>query len=553
MTTLLIVDDETHLVDSLAESLDWSSLGIESVWKAYSAYEAIERMKAQSVDILVTDVRMPGMSGLELIAYVNRHHRKVKSVLLTGHAEFAYAKEAVQAQAMDYLLKPVRAEVLEQCLKRILEMIKQEWEEVSSYRRAVATVRGNLPLLRASLLENLLYGKRYAPHELIDRLKLFEIPFQPEDEFAMMLIRLEEEFARYDVQGMSLIENAVTNIAEEIFGEWFELWYCRDKRDYLVFLIKEKQGLKQSKGNRMDEEDRPESSRSHLEDAATRLQYNVNRYLKGTVSVIISDRQAFPSDVSETYRRMVATFLQKVGNIRDMFVTLSGQRRETEEVHSLRIPHESPILIHLLESGRWEEAEHKINGILDELTERWNDSQAHLYEVFFHIAGAFIPIVHRSELTLSSVLGEDFDKLAVGPWCRSPKLLREWALRHLHRIRDELARRTASSQSFIVRQIHALIERTAIKELTVQTIADEVRLHPVYLSKIYKLETGMNISDYLLRHRMNRAQYLLAKTKNKIYEITSELGFQNPNYFAKVFRRQFGMTPQEYRERANLE
>lgn len=552
MTTLLIVDDETHLVDSLAECLDWSSLGIEIVLKAYSAGEAIDHMQAQSVDILVTDVRMPGVSGLELIAYVHRHHRKVKSVLLTGHAEFAYAKEAVQSQAMDYLLKPVRAEVLEQCLKRILEKIRQEWEEVSSYRRAVVTVRGNLPLLRASLLESLLYGKRYAPGELIDRLQLFEISFQPGDEFAMMLIRLEEEFAHYDVQGMTLIENAVTNIAEEIFGELFELWYCRDKRDYLVFLVKAKQDPKGLKGTQAGEENQLESIRSHLEGAATRLQYNVNRYLKGTVSVIIGDRQAFPADVSEIYRRMVATFLRRVGNIKDMFVTLSGQRKETDEVHSLRIPHESPALIHLLESGRWEEAEDKINGILDELTERWNDSQAHLYEVFFHVAGAFIHIIHRSELTLSSVLGEDFEKLAVGPWCHSPKLLREWALRHLHRIRNELALRTARSQSFTVRQIYALIERTPMKELTVQSIADEVRLHPVYLSKIYKLETGMNISDYLLRHRMNRAQYLLANTMNRIYEITSELGFQNPNYFAKVFRRQFGMTPQEYRERANL-
>ncbi|MBB6634578.1 response regulator [Cohnella thailandensis] len=538
MITLLIVDDETHLVDSLAESLDWSTLGIEAVLKAYSAAEAIEHMRAQSVDILITDVRMPGMSGLELIAYANRHHKKTKTVLLTGHAEFAYARQAVQEQAMDYLLKPVRAETLEQCLQRILDRIRQEWEEVGSYQRAVATVRGNLPLLRSSLLENLLYGKRYAPAELTDRLTLFEIAFRTGDEFAMMLIRLEDEFAHDDVQGMNVIENAVTNIAEEIFGEWFELWYCRDKREYLVFLVKAKQPL--------------DRLRYHLEDAATRLQFNVSRYLRGTVSVIIGDGLTFPDDVSDIYRRMVATFLKKVGSIRDMFVTLSDRRVETGEVRSLRVLHESPALINLLEAGRWEEAEDKIQSILDELTAEWQASQAHLYEVFFHIAGAFIHIIHRSELVLSTVLGEDFEKLAAGPWCRSPKLLGEWSMRHLHRIREELALRSASSQSYLVRQVYALIERTPIKELTVQSIADEVRLHPVYLSKIFKLETGMSISDYLHRCRMDRACYLLSNTMGRVYEITAELGFQNPNYFARVFRRQFGMTPQEYRERSNL-
>lgn len=538
MITLLIVDDETHLVDSLAESQDWSTLGIEAVLKAYSAAEAIDCMRAQSVDILITDVRMPGMSGLELIAYANRHHKKTKTVLLTGHAEFAYARQAVQEQAMDYLLKPVRAETLEQCLQRILDRIKQEWEEVSSYQRAVATVRGNLPLLRSSLLEDLLYGKRYAPAELADRLALFDIAFQTGDEFAIMLIRLEGEFAYDDVQGMNLIENAVTNIAEEIFGELFELWYCRDKREYLVFLVKAKQPL--------------EGVRSHLEDSATRLQFNVSRYLRGTVSVIIGDGLTFPDDVPEIYRRMVATFLKKVGSIRDMFVTLSDRRQEVGEVRSLRVLHESPALINLLEAGRWEDAENKIQSIMDELTANRQDSQAHLYEVFFHIAAAFIHMIHRSELDLSSVLGEDFEKLAAGPWCRSPKLLREWAMRHLHRIREELELRSASSQSYLVRQVYVLIERTPIKELTVQSIADVVRLHPVYLSKIFKLETGMSISDYLHRCRMDRARYLLSNTMDRVYEITMELGFQNPNYFAKVFRRQFGMTPQEYRERSNL-
>jgi len=552
MVSLLIVDDETHLADSLAESLDWSALGIESVRKAYSADEAVALLEEQAVDILLTDIRMPGMSGLELIDFVNRRYSKVKSVLITGHADFSYAKQAVQAQAMDYLLKPVRQEALEQCLLRVMEKIRQEWEEIGSYRRAVDTVRSHLPLIRSSLLEDLLYGKPFASGSLNERFELYEMKFRPDDAFAMMLVRLEDEFAYYGNRELTLVEYAVTNMAEEILAESFEVWHCRDHRDYLVFLVQTQAAGKEKGEEKASREgERPEFARSYLEDAATRLQMNVNRYLKGTISVIVSDIHRFPDDVPDLYRRMVTTYLQRVGSVREMFVTLSDPSKGTEG-QSLRTPSESPALLHLLESGKWEAARGKIMTMIDELAERWSDSQAHLYEVYFHIAGAFIHVVHRGDLALADVMGEDSERLAAGPWCRSAKLLGQWSLRHLARIEEALTARKASSQSYAVRQIHAAIERVPLKNLTVQAIADEVRLHPVYLSKIFKVQTGMSISDYLFQLRMDRAEYLLGKTVAKIYEITAELGFQNPNYFAKVFKRYSGMTPQEFRERANL-
>ena len=86
-------------------------------------------------------------------------------------------------------------------------------------------------------------------------------------------------------------------------------------------------------------------------------------------------------------------------------------------------------------------------------------------------------------------------------------------------------------------------------DISVRSIAERVYLHPVYLSKLFKSETGESLGDYIIRVKMERARWLLAHTNRKIYEITAELGYQNPQYFSKMFKKHFGVTPLEYRER----
>ncbi len=107
MYQLLIVDDEVHVVERLSATVPWLSMGIGQVHKAYSASEALSLLNQFSVDIVITDIQMPGMSGLELIAEISRKWKKTKTIILSGHSDFQYAKEAILHRTEDYLLKPV--------------------------------------------------------------------------------------------------------------------------------------------------------------------------------------------------------------------------------------------------------------------------------------------------------------------------------------------------------------------------------------------------------------------------------------------------------------
>ncbi|MNC20219.1 Multiple antibiotic resistance protein MarA [compost metagenome] len=101
----------------------------------------------------------------------------------------------------------------------------------------------------------------------------------------------------------------------------------------------------------------------------------------------------------------------------------------------------------------------------------------------------------------------------------------------------------------LLARIHRFIEDNLARDVSLQSIADHVNLHAVYLSSMYKQETGDNLSEYIMRYRMEQAAVLLRSTEIKIYELASRLGFQNPPYFSKLFKNYYGITPQEYRDR----
>ncbi len=541
MFQLLIVDDEAMVVDGIADTLPWEEVHIGQVHKAYSARQALEVLERHAIDIVITDIRMPDMDGLQLVERIRAAWRRTRCLLLTGHAEFEYARQAVQAHAEDYLLKPASDDDLLLAVKRVVEQLEEEWQEIASRQRATRTLREHLPLLGAGLLNELLQGCSLTEEQLAEKLAMFEIPIRIGDDFSLLIVRLEEQFARYDLQGLALMEYALVNIAEEIFGSDFELWNCKDAHDFIVFLIQRK-----DKGGSDSSVLPPIGEQEQLQLLANRLQDNVRTYLKGSISVIVSNQRRFPTDVASAYREAVSVLRQKIGNNQGLFLTLDRLPKPVQ-MTTLQALYEPPLLSHLFNAGRWDEAKEKFTRIFAELAEHWSDSQEHLLEVFYTLSAAFYHIAHVNGKTFAALTSNGDELLVSGSDLRSIQQLQTWAFGILERIVDDTRSEMESSRATIVKQVQEYIESHLNDDVSLQAVADHIFLHPVYLSRLYKLETGEGISDYLYRLRMERAAYLVKHSDLKIYEITAEVGYQNAPYFIKVFRKHYGMTPQEYR------
>ncbi|MEV5027093.1 response regulator [Paenibacillus sp. LPE1-1-1.1] len=530
---LIIVDDEAHWVDNLSMHKPWHTLGIEQVHKAYSAQEALQIIATQPIDIIISDILMPEMTGIELIEQVRASDKRIKCIILSGHSDFDYAKEAVRHQAVEYLLKPPTDQELFGAVKTAIDQLKAEWESISSHERTEYTLRENLPLLRGQLLLDALRGTRYPADEWSRKLENYHLPIRFGD-CALLLVRLEEEFGQYRNNGQQLMEYAIINIAEEIFGEFTEVWGVREEHGYLAFLL-------QFKGD-----DPAVKKEMLLEKLAVQLQAKVKQFLKGSLSIVITETFRFPEQLADVYRKAAASFRQIVGDEREFVMRVSDLEQTVSE-GALDAIHSPPSLNNLLEAGRWDAVEEKLQQVFAELDLKWSDSWEHCMEAGFLIASAFTHYAHRNGFSLAKLLGEDMEFLQSGEAFTSISKLRHWSITGLGKLKAGTANEVNDIRSHYVKKVQAFTEKNLHLDVSLRALADHVNLHTTHLSKIYKIETGEGISDYVSRLRMERACHLLKTTDKKVYEISAEIGYLEPAYFIKVFKRQFGVTPQDYR------
>ncbi|MFS0724781.1 response regulator transcription factor [Paenibacillus sp. 1P07SE] len=535
MHTLLIVDDQPDLVEDLATMLPWSSVGVGTVLQAYSAREALELVASRPVDIVITDIRMPGMSGLELLEQLRASWKHIKCILLTGYDDFDYAKQALQHQAIDYLLKPAGDDEVLQATAKAVQALEEQWSDISSYQNALHSVQLNLPVLQDALLCELLQGHRIPEDELAARLAMLELPLRPDQPFRLMLLRLEEGLDRYGSQDMSLMEFAVSNIAEEIFAEHYHLWRTRDEFNYLVAVVTQKPL----------ETGPPRTEQAEL--MAAQLQHAIKLYLKGTVSILMSNWGVLAQDIAQVHSNSVIQFRQHIGRERELLLFL-GEAYKPGQAGSLAQLHDPPTLTHLLEAGQWELLESKLTAVFDELEKDAGRSHEHILETYFTIASALSRSVHKSKRWLSEILGEDYQQLLGSPQFHTIVQLRDWTRAVVAKFRQAVELESQDSRSATIRLAQRYIQ-DHLGEASLQSIAAHVYLNPSYLSKIYKLETGEGISDYLFRLKMEQAARQLTSSHQKIYEIAAGLGYLKTSYFIKVFKEKYGLTPQEYREK----
>ncbi|MCD1261174.1 response regulator [Paenibacillus athensensis] len=538
MRQLMIIDDNSVLADDLAHMLPWSTLGIEAVHTAYSAQEALELLSLHSIDVVVTDIRMPGMSGLELIGEIRKSGKRTRCILLSGYADFEYAQMAVQLQSSDYLLKPVADEDLLAAVQRALDDLDREWREISSFQRALYSLREQLPKLREYLLLDLLTGKQpLHAAQLNQKLSMYEVPLCDNDPFSMLLLRVDHaETPANGSENEVLLDYALANITAEIFGDVFDIWHCKDSHGLTVCLLHAKM---------------PGASPAELNDwveqRSIQLQHTVKAYLKTGISMLVSKSGRFPDDLLPLYQSSIANFRHFIGSDTELFVSLTKEPSRPQ-MTPLQELYRQPTLATLLEIGQWADVETKVADIFRELADPQYHSPDHVLEAYFQIAAALTALSQKNKLSLFDMYGDEFYTFGPGRLGASLDELREWTGRMLERCKKAIHVEEQDSRTSIIKQVQDYIQAN-LDTATLHTISAHVFLNPSYLSKIYKTETGEGIGDYMFRMRMDKGAEWLTQTNEKIYDIAARLGYQKPSYFIQIFKKHFGVTPQEYRNR----
>ena len=526
MLKILIVDDEPDICALINKLIDWEGLNLTSLGSSLNGIEAMEIILRQSPDVVITDIQMPGMTGLEMIEKVTEMQLPVNFIVISGYSEFEYAQQALRFNVKDYLLKPISKTDLNLVLKRLAQdrMTQNEKEQKTAaleneYQNRTALLRRNE--LRQSITD---------PMRNTFNTDLFSFG---DGEFLALTIHASfREKTGIDLQ---TIQNVLTSIAgrvqDHFLKDCFDIEYSVNDCSAVVLMNYS-----------------PETHRSYKEKRK-KLQIMLDEYCIQyrhlCISMALGCVCKKPQEIgtvlhtSESASRMrlltgtdkVIEFIEHTQRYPVPSFAREGLRNIAASVESLNTP---ASLVQLY-------------AILDAIEERKSYAEFSFFDV---IASALIFIKEE----ISAYTGQEPAEINNSlihirlANCDTMKDIRDCCRDVIDGLSKHCREVQESRVSKPVRIAQEYIGSHLNQQISLDEIAQKAFVSPSYLSTLFKEQTGENFMDYIIRQRINEAKRLLRTTGMSVSDVASSVGYADPRHFSKVFQKQVGMKPSEYRD-----
>ncbi|MBY0219058.1 helix-turn-helix domain-containing protein [Paenibacillus illinoisensis] len=549
MQRMLIVDDEPVILDGLYAFFQKANFQDMEIIKAHSAFEAIEWLNSVKVDIVLSDICMPGMDGMELIEEIMDRWPRCKVLLLTGHNEFDYAHQAIRNPCVvDYLLKTEGMSLIRTAVERALAQISEE----NDFRYQNSWFRSKLPralpqLQRQLMLDLMKRTERHDVASLQEELDAVQLPFRSGEGVIPVIIRVEE-WNNYQTQAdRSLIRYAVANVAEELLHDKSTVKAIDLDYQVIACLI---QPAAESTANRGNAQEQWEQTLRFVYGTLESVQQSCADCLNLSVSIMVSEQAVAWMELNQAIAQLRLSIHEGPGLGMEKLLRVNVQ--PNMNVVPSPLSQQAVVSLHLDQVKQ-----HITAGDREWMTsfQKWSESSKEgLQDPFFRMkvyteAGSIlIELLHelglyepaKEEMGLSRMLHYDIHT----PW---PELVIfyqsafEWMI-------SKRSDTRLNDQSQILISIHQYIKHHLEDDLSLTRIAQEVSLNPSYLSRWYKRITGKGISEYIHDRRIERSKELLLGSSCKMHEISAKVGFSDQHYFYRFFKKATGCTPQEYRD-----
>ncbi len=516
MMKVFLVDDEIAIRENLRNSFPWEEKGYQLVGEAPDGEMALPMLRDLNADILLTDIRMPFMDGMQLCAEVQRTMPWVERIILSGYDDFAYAQRAISLGVKEYLLKPVTAKELEEALDRVRRQIEEKRRERESM---------------SALRERLNSGNRFLQDKLLAA--LFTEEGDPEDDEAVL--RQMREL------GVNLAAPCYCVIDIAFSAEGDRRMACRNA---LVSLAEMSGGgvqvCKSPKGARaLVMGDNPEDTEERAYSFAGSVLHLPEMEQEKNLLVSVGETVSGFSLIRQS--------MKGARHLRHLETAEGPAGRKIISVgedNGALAPLTATELSPLYERLQYA-AEDEVEGILTEYTRSMDPTLALGY---LRVAALLAArrIVQEGEGDPREVLEDGLVEDALhtegeAGFQRLAELLRR-------AIAYRNGRRAGYGDPLISRARAFLSEKYADPNLMLQDVAGEVHLSQSHFSTVFAQETGLTFTQYLTALRIGKARELLEATDLRSSQIALEVGYNDPHYFSYLFKKNTGMTPSEYRK-----
>mgnify|MGYP002542213762 FL=1 len=535
---VFLVEDEMVIRRGIKNSIDWEKEGYIFCGEASDGELAYPMIIKEKPDILITDIRMPFMDGLELCKLVKKELPNIKILILSGYDEFDYAKEAIRLGVTEYLLKPISSGKLLEALNGVSESIRREKEDKDLVRKYMEEMRENTEHEKQKFFEQMIAGN-LSMADALETGKKYEMNLSA-GMYNLLLFRFtlgEENRKSGELLGEA--EYAIEKLTERLE---YVFEFQRDVEGWAFLLMAD---------NEEQMSERVKELSKDLEEIMKN--YSTIAYFGGIGQPVARLRELEES-FREAERALAARFtmeLNRIISVEDIRMAQNVDTLDDIEITSFgEIEKTRTMLEKFLNNGAEDEIDEFVDVYINELPEENLKSvlmRQYIIMDAYIVMMSFCEKIEGIEGEMQAQSEELKNSMKTSQTLEEIKNYIRMLLKKIIGVRDTISGRRYSD---IIEIAKDQIRKTYMSdEISLNTIAAEVGMSPSYFSSIFSKEMGKTFVEYLTEIRMDRAKELLMCSSMKTSEIGYEVGYKDPHYFSYIFKKTQNCTPKEFRAR----
>lgn len=513
MYKVLIVDDEQLIREGISDGIDWCNIKCEIPITAENGIEAIKIIEKQHIDIVITDIKMPGINGLELSKFIHEKYKSIKIIILSGYADFQFAQNALRYGVIDFILKPTKLEEIEDSILRIDKLFSEEESKNLLINEAEKNIYKIDIYNKTQLIEKLIFGYSENSTELKE--KFIRLKFQPE--FYQLCIM--------EFKTSNKIECYIENIESKISGliNNYNLEYISFTKDqYLIFFF---------------------SSNSN--------KFNKSSFYTITNNMIMDiskeAREYLPFNLFVGMSYIDADIL----NARNLYYD-ALKKLDTEEKKRLIIEGNDPIYdLNIEDIFKLRFKTSILNKDIPKICEDVDDlfDKLELYDLTYiknisiNLVNYCITQINQLSKTKNIFVEKSYSNIIISLDKVAIKSMLKKAIRDAISNDDIIFKENSELKERLIEYIRINYS----KKVKIEEVAEHFYISPGHLSRVLKKGFGKTFVDILTEIRIENAEIFLKNHNYKTYEVASAVGFSDPKYFSQVFKKYTGKTPSDFK------
>lgn len=535
MWKVAIIDDERQVLKGMKKVIPWEELGAEWVGEAVNGADGLEMIRCTRPDIVITDLYMPVMSGLDMMRLLRKEGYQGKIIILSGYSDFEHARQALRYQVSDYVSKPISQPTLKSILSKVIQELEEEEEK--RIRQGELEFKMTLyePFVEKEWVRSAAVGTLDPSYKDSTRLPP-SYRYWLERKHVTVGIELirDERASCLSLSDWNLFRFAVSNIACEVARRLFpDMEYTELHSTRALLIIHPDAGCL-------------EQLESRLEELGIRLIDSIGSYLKLVTRIGIGgvkDSWTLISDSTEEAFRAMDERAIRMAPAYEVFMYRKNSGSEQGRVALFPVKF-SYKLAAAMKASQEAEARQLVLEYITEMKKQEGIPAASVQMLGSELWGIITYSLYESGMVLDELFTHDQIAKEIGG-LSVPDQLETWLTDKIGRICSSRQWKGNSKHRQVVEFLTSYIHEHYAQELTLAELSDKVFISRNHLSIIFKNITGETFNNYLTRVRIEKARELLMERNMLVYEVAERVGYKNIPYFSTLFKKITGMNPTE--------